>query len=92
MFPLIAALVAGVAAFFIVPVPPPEITRTEFMAEVRAGHVHKVEIHDQEVIIGESSTRGKFRTNFDRNKDANLPAELDAIGVQVLSSRSMLGV
>ena len=92
MFPLIGALIVGVAAFYLMPVPLPEITRTEFMAEVRAGHVHKVEIHDQEVIIGESSTRGEFRTEFDRNKDVKLPAEPRALGIEVLFSKLPPGI
>src|SRR6516225_11578827 len=67
LFALVAALIVGVIAFHLVPEPLPELTRAEFMAEVRAGHVRRVEIREQEVIIGESSTRGKFRTEFDRN-------------------------
>jgi hypothetical protein len=70
--------------FCLVLEPLPELTHAEFMAEVRAGHVHRVEIKDQEVIIGESSTRGEFRAEFDRYKDVNLPAELRALGIEVL--------
>ena len=92
LFALVAALIAGVTAFYLVPEPLPELTRAEFMAEVRAGHVRRVEIRDQEVIIAESSTRGKFRTEFDRNKDVNLPAELRALGIEVLFSKSPLGI
>ena len=92
VFALAAGVIAGLVAFYLVPKPLPELTRTEFMAEVRAGHVHRVEIEDQEVIIAESSTRGKFRTAFDRNKDANLPTELRPLGVEVLFSKSSLGI
>ena len=92
LFALVAALIVGVMAFYLVPEPLPELTRAEFMAEVRAGHVRRVEIRDQEVIIAESSTRGKFRTEFDRNKDVNLPAELRALGIEVLFSKSPLGI
>ena len=92
LFALVAALIAGVTAFYLVPEPLPELTRAEFMAEVQAGHVRRVEIRDQEVIIAESSTRGKFRTEFDRNKDVNLPAELRALGIEVLFSKSPLGI
>ena len=92
LFALVAALIVGVIAFHLVPEPLPELTRAEFMAEVRAGHVRRVEIREQEVIIGESSTRGKFRTEFDRNKDADLPAELRALGIEVLFSKSPLGI
>ena len=92
LFALVAALLVGVTALYLVPEPLPEPTRAEFMAEVRAGHVRRVEIREQEVIIGESSTRGKFRTEFDRNKDADLPAELRALGIEVLFSASPLGI
>jgi hypothetical protein len=77
-----------VTVFYLVPAPLPELTRAEFMAEVRAGHVRRVEIEDQEVIIAESSMRGQFRTDFDRYKDVNLPAELRALGIEVLFSKS----
>jgi hypothetical protein len=62
------------------------------MAEVRAGYVSRVEIEDQEVSIGESSTRGEFGTEFDRNKDVDLPAELRALGIEVLFSKSPPGI
>jgi hypothetical protein len=88
LFPFAAALIAGVTAFYLVPAPLPELTRAEFIAEVRAGHVHRIEIEDQEAIIGKSSTRGEFRTNFDRLKDANLPTELRALGVEVWFAKS----
>jgi len=85
---LIAAAIAGIVAFYFMPEPLPELTRAEFMAEVAAGHVRRVEIDDQEVIIAESSTRGQFRTGFQKAEDANLPAELRAHGVEVWFSRS----
>jgi hypothetical protein len=92
LFAFVAALIVGVTAFYLVPEPLPELTRAEFMAEVRAGHVHRVEIEDQEVIIGESSTRGQFRTEFDRYKDVNLPAEPRALAIEVLFSKSPPGI
>ena len=92
LFALVAALIVGVIAFYLVPEPLPELTRAEFMAEVRAGHVRRVEIEDQEVIIGESSTRGEFRTEFDRFKEVNLPAELRTLGIEVLFSKSPPGI
>jgi hypothetical protein len=88
LLPLAAALIAGMTAFYLVPAPLPELTRAEFMAEVSAGHIHRIEIEDQEVIIGQSSTRGEFRTSFDRIKDADLPTELRALGVDVWFSKS----
>ena len=50
LFALVAALIVGVIAFHLVPEPLPELTRAEFMAEVRAGHVRRVEIREHEVI------------------------------------------
>jgi len=92
LFALVAALIVGVTAFYLVPEPLPELTRAEFLAEVRAGHVRRVEIRDQEVIIAESSTRGEFRTEFDRYKDVDLPAELCVLGIEVLFSESPPGI
>src|SRR5579864_9767522 len=85
---LVAALIAGVAASYLVPKPLPRLTRGEFMAEVRAGHVHRIEIKDQDVIIGDSGTRGKFRADFDRRRDSNLPGELRKSGIEVRFSTS----
>jgi hypothetical protein len=70
------------------PEPLPELTRAEFMAEVAAGHVRRVEIDDQEVIIAESSTHEQFRTGFHKAEDTDLPAELRARGIGVWFSRS----
>ena len=89
---LIAALIAGVVAFHFVPEPLPELTRAEFMAEVLAGHVRRVEIRDQEVIIAESATRGEFRTAFDRRDDGKLPNQLRALGIEVWFTRSPPGI
>ncbi len=89
---LVAAAIVGVTAVFLTPKPLPELTRAEFMAEVRAGHVRKVEIEDQEIIIGKSSTRGEFRTDFKRKEDVGLPAELRNFGVKVWFSKSSFGV
>jgi hypothetical protein len=62
------------------------------MNEVRAGHARRVEIRDHEVIISQSTARGPFRTEFDRVRDAELPDELRALGVEVSFSKSSLGV
>jgi hypothetical protein len=80
---LVLAVLAGFIAFWFVPEPLPEISRSEFMDEVRAGHIHKIEIEDQEVILSESTTRGPFRSGFDRKRDAGLPDELRALGVEI---------
>ena len=77
----VAVLLGVIAAWFTfqhVPAPLPELTRAEFMAEVRAGHVHKVVIKDENAITGESSTRGPFRTAFKKEEDAHLVTELRA--------------
>ena len=89
---LVAAMIAGATAFLLMPKPLPELTRAEFMIEVRAGHVRQIEIEDQEIILGKSSTRGEFRTDFNRKEDVDLPAELRARGVEVWFSKSSLGV
>jgi len=85
--PVLAAL-AGIIAFWLVLEPLPEISRAEFMDEVRAGHVHKIEIEDQEVILSESTARGPFRTGFDRKRDADLADEPRALGVEIWYSTS----
>jgi hypothetical protein len=87
---LVFSVIAGVIAFCLVPEPLPELSRTAFMDEVNAGHVHKIEIEDQEVILSESTTRGPFRTGFDRKRDVGLPNELRALGVEIWYSTSPL--
>ena len=54
--------------------------------------VRKIEIEEQEIILGKSSTRGEFRTDFNRKEDVDLPAELRTLGVEVWFSKSSLGV
>jgi hypothetical protein len=85
---VLLSVLAGWFAFKHVPPPLPELSRAEFMAEVRTGHVHKVIIEDHQVITGESSTRGPFRTDYKEPEDANLAAELRAQGVEVLFDTS----
>lgn len=85
---LLFGVIAGWLAFKHVPAPLPELTRVEFLAEVRAGHVHKVVIEDHQVITSESSTRGRFRTDYKEPEDAHLAAELRAQGVEVLFDTS----
>ena len=89
---LVAAVIAGVVVFERLPPPLPELTRAEFMDEVRAGRVHRIEIEDQEVILSESTTRGEFRTGFDKTRDAGLPDELRALGIEVWFSKSPPGI
>ena len=80
---LVVSIAAGIVAYSLVPPPLSEISRAEFWDEVHAGHVRKIEIHEQETILSESTTRGGFRTGFDKLKDAGLPDELRALGVEV---------
>jgi hypothetical protein len=89
---LVLAALAGIIAFWLIPEPLPELTRAEFLDEVRAGHVHSIEIEDQQVILSESTIRGPFRTGFNKVRDAGLPDELRALGVDVWFSRSPPGI
>jgi len=70
----------------------PELSRAEFLEEVRASHVNKIEIEDQEVILGESRARGPFRTGFDQARDAGLPDQMRAWGIEVWYSKSPPGI
>jgi hypothetical protein len=85
---LVVSIATGIAAYRLVPAPLPEISRAEFWDEVHAGHVRKIEIYEQETILSDSPTRGEFRTPFDSVKDAGLPDELRALGVEVWYSTS----
>ena len=80
--------VIAIIAFRRVPPPLPELSRIELMTEIRAGRVHQIEIEDQDIILGESTTDGRFRSPFDSKRDAGLPDELRSLGVVVLFSRS----
>lgn len=85
---LLLALLAGFAAFRLMPKPLPEISRKDFLIEVRTHHVAKVVIDDG-VITGVSSKRGAFRTAYDR-ADTHLPSELRKQGVTVVFDRSQV--
>jgi hypothetical protein len=82
------SVLAGWWAFKHVPPPLPELSRAEFMAEVRAGHVRQVTVEDRQVIVSESSTRGAFRTEYKEPADVNLVGELRAQGVEVVFDTS----
>ncbi|HXP88275.1 MAG TPA: ATP-dependent metallopeptidase FtsH/Yme1/Tma family protein [Bryobacteraceae bacterium] len=88
---ILLAAIAGWFAFSRVPKPPPELTRMELLEEVREGHVKKVVIEDEEVILGESTTRGSFRTAF-KKSDTALVTELRALGVEVQFEKSAPGL
>lgn len=89
---LVLSVLAGVVAFLLVPEPLPELSRAEFIEEVRAGRVHRIEIEDQQVILGESTTRGPFRADFNKALDTGLPDELRALGVEIWYTRSPPGI
>jgi hypothetical protein len=89
---LVAALLIGATTGYLVPRPLPELSRAEFMAEVQAGHVHRIVIEDREIITGVSTTRGAFRTGFRKIEDAGLPAALRALGVEVGFEKSPFGL
>jgi hypothetical protein len=78
------SLAAGVAAALLVPKPLPELSRAEFLTEVRSGHVQKITITDDNVITGVSTARGEFRTPYKSNeKEKELLAELRDLGVEI---------
>lgn len=85
----LVAIVAGALAAHFVPKPWPEISRQEFLIEVRSGHVNEVEIHDGDLILAVSTTRGRLRTALEPN-DQELTAELQSRGVRILYSSSGL--
>jgi ATP-dependent Zn protease len=89
---LVAAVIAGMTAYRLAPESLPELTRTEFLAEVHAGHVRRIEIQDQEVILSESTTHGRFRTDFSKARDNGLPNELRALGIEVWFTKSPPGI
>jgi hypothetical protein len=88
----VLAIIGGWAAFLAVPKPLPELSRTEFLAEAREGHVHKIVIEDHEVITGVSDTLGPFRTGFKKSGDDALVAELRSMGVDVEFEESAPGL
>jgi len=91
----IVALVVGAFAAFLTyrhVSKVPELSRTEFLLEVVQGHVHSVTVEDEEVIVGESSTRGAFRTSYRKAEDSDLADELRARGVQVVFEKSTPGL
>jgi hypothetical protein len=89
---IVLAVIAGCFAFYKLPKPLLELSRTEFIVEVREGHVSKVVIEDEEVLTGESSTRGPFRTAFKMPDDATLVAALREMGVEVVFEKSTPGL
>jgi hypothetical protein len=89
---LLVALIAGAAGFYAVPEPWPELSRAEFLDEIRAGHIQSIDIEDQDVIFSESTTRGRFFTKFNKARDAGLPDKLRSLGIEVWYSKSPPGI
>jgi hypothetical protein len=89
---LAISLALGIVAALSLPKPLPEISRAEFMTEVREGRVRQIVIVDQDSIHSESSTRGKFRTPYDKEIDKDLAAQLQGLGVEVLYEKSTPGL
>jgi hypothetical protein len=75
------AVMVGIGVTYLLPKPLPELSRAEFLAEVRGGRIVKVTI-DGDVIFAVSSTRGEFRTSL-KPGEADLLAELRSRGVKI---------
>ena len=75
------AVLVGIAAMYVIPKPLPELSRAEFLAEVRSGHVQRVTI-DGDVIVAASSARGEFRTSL-KPDESGVLAELRSRGVEI---------
>ena len=75
-----AGLLAAVATSRLLQRLPPEISRSEFLSEVKKGHVPKVVIRDGTLVSGTSSTRGAFRVRM----------PVDDIMVHELRSRGVM--
>ena len=91
---LIAALVAvvvGLLVYRIVPRPLAELTRAEFLSEVRNGHVRRIQIDADHIITGTSTTLGPFRVMSPAN-EPELLAELRARGIEITYEKSALGL
>ena len=87
----IFAAAAGIFTFLHVPKALPELSRTEFIEEVRSGHVRKITITDNQVITGVSTTRGPFRTPYKKD-EKELIAELRSLGIEIAFEDSGLGL
>ena len=89
---LVIAIGCGVAAAWLMPKPLPQFSRAEFLDEVHRGHITRIEIEDRQVIIGVSTARGAFRTDFRSPDDDALPDQLRSLGVEVRFVRSTPGL
>lgn len=87
----VLAVAAGIATFLYLPKPLPELSRTEFIEEVRSGHVRKITITDHQVITGVSTARGEFRTPYQQD-ERDLIVELRSLGVEIVFKDSGLGL
>jgi len=82
---------AGLAAYFLIPKPLPEISREELIAEVQSDYVHEVVVVDKEVVTGVSTRRGAFRVILPRDV-RSLIDQLAAMGVNVKYETTPLGL
>ena len=89
---IVLSVTIGASAAYLMPKPLPELSRAQFLDEVRAGNVRRVEVRDQEVIIGRTSSRGAFRTPFRRGEDSGMIDELRARGVEIMLTKSAPGL
>ena len=87
----IVAVCAGFAVYFLVPRPLPEFTRSEFLSEVRSGHVSRVAVDEDHIFTAKSTTRGAFRVMSPSN-ERELLSELHARGVEVVYEKSAPGL
>lgn len=77
----IISTAVGVFVVHIMPKPLPELSRAEFLVEIRSGHLQKITI-DGDVITSTSTTRGEFRTSLKPNAD-QLLKELKDRGIEI---------
>ena len=88
----VAVVIGAIAAWMTyrhIPPQPLELSPAEFLAEVRQGHVREVLVNGT-ILLGTSSTRGRFQTTFD-SKDTKLAGELHDHGVQVSFEHDSVG-
>jgi hypothetical protein len=85
---VVLSVLAGVMAYHYVPRPLPEFSHADLMEEVRAGRVHRLVVEDEDILLGESSLRGEFRSPYSKSNDAGFLENLRALGVEVVFETS----
>jgi hypothetical protein len=89
--PLWVSKAVSGSRYYTLPEPLPELTRVELIAEIRASQVRKVEIEDQEVIIGDSSTRGNSSLIFIGRRTSICPLNCAPSGLKSGFQSRLLG-